>query len=95
MANNQCIIDDKYCSEMGVYFNEQGKKLDWMVSDYIDVLIYARDKAIKSGEVHDVLNSYIEYAKKLKGKISEISGKTPALISEFLSQIDEADKFLF
>lgn len=95
MASNQCIIDDKYCLEMGSYFKKQGDRLDRMISDYISVMEFARTFGTRDGEVHDAMGDYIEYAKKLKGKFSLASQNAQSQVNKFLTQIDEADQYLF
>lgn len=95
MASNQCIIDDEYCTAMGEYFKKQGENLDKMVSDYVSALQTVRNKAIKKGEVADALDSFIDYAEKLKEQMGIISENAQAHVNKFLEQVDEADQYLF
>ena len=95
MANNQCIIDDSYCVAMGNYFKRQGERLDQMVDDYVAVLKTARNTAIIKGDVHIVLDAYIEYAEKMKDKIGIISDNAQAHVTKFLNNVDQADQYLF
>lgn len=95
MASNQCIIDDEYCKSMGSYFKKQGEALDKMISDYIDVLETVKNTAIKDGDVAKALDSFIEYAKQMKGKIGVISNSAQVQVTNFLSKVDEADQYLF
>lgn len=95
MAGKELIVDDEYCSKMANYFQKQGEKMDKTISDYISVLISVRDNAICSGETHDALCTYIEYAQKLKGQIKMISKSAKTISEEFVSNVDEEDQFLF
>ena len=95
MASNQCIIDDEYCKKMGTYFKTQGETLDKMVSDYVSVLKTTRRKGIKKGEVADALDSFIDYAERLKEQIGIISDNAQAQVTNFLTRVDEADQYLF
>jgi len=95
MAGTQCIIDDAYCLAMGLYFKQQGERLDQMAEDYIAALRTIRDTAILKGDVHEVLNGYIAYAERMKGQIGSISDAAQAQVSQFLARIDEADQYLF
>ncbi len=95
MASNQCIIDDSYCVAMGNYFKRQGDRLDQMISDYVAALKTVRDTAITKGDVHAVLDAYVDYAEKMKDKVGVISNNAQAHVTKFLSKVDEADQYLF
>lgn len=95
MASNQCIIDDAYCVEMGNYFKRQGEHLDQMIIDYVATLKTVRDTAIIKGDVHEVLDTYITYAEKMKDKLGVISDNAQAQVTKFLTRVDEADQYLF
>ncbi len=95
MASNQCIIDDSYCTAMGTHFKKQGEHLDRMVSEYISELKTIRNTAILKGDVRKVLDDYIKYAEKMKEKIGNISQTAQAQVTKFLTQVDQADQYLF
>ena len=95
MASNQCVIDDEYCSKMGRYFKKQGETLDKMISDYVDLLKIVKNTAIQEGDVAKALDSFIEYAEQMTGKIGVISNSAQIQVKDFLARIDEADQYLF
>ena len=95
MASNQCIIDDSYCVAMGNYFKRQGERLDQMITDYVAALKTVRDTGITGGDVHVVLDAYIDYAEKMKGKLDVISNNAQANVTKFLTKVDESDQYLF
>ena len=95
MASNQCIIDDAYCTSMGVYFKSQGNRLDQMVEDYIAVLTTIKNDGITKGDIHMVLEAYITYTEKMKTKIGMISENAQSQVNKFLTRVDEADQYLF
>lgn len=95
MADNQLIIDDDYCNKMGDYFVKQGNHLDKVISQYVSILQDIKNKAIVSGDVSAALGAYITYAKKLNGQIGDISEITDTHITNFLSKVDSADRYLF
>ena len=95
MASNQCIIDDAYCTQMGTYFKRQGEQLDRMIADYITALENVRDTAIIKGDVHVVLDAYIDYAENMKEKLGVISNNAQAHVTKFLAKVDETDQYLF
>ena len=45
--------------------------------------------------VAKALDSFIEYAKQMKGKIGVISNSAQVQVTNFLSKVDEADQYLF
>ena len=94
MANG-CLIDDAYFVAMGEYFKRQGERIDVMIEDYVSILNRVRDTGIIKGDVHKVLEAYIEYASKMKGNVGEISRNAQAQTAKFLNRVDEADQYLF
>lgn len=95
MAGNSLQIDDEYCEGMKKYYTEQGIKLEGYLSEYIGILESVSKNAIKKGDVHNSLNSYISYAKKLKGQINSASKTAEKQVGSFLKSVDSADQYLF
>lgn len=95
MAENELIIDDEYCASMASYFYAQGNHLNIMVKNYIDAVEKVKSNAIKEGEVAEALEAYITYVKKLDEQIKEISIIVKKQVEDFLTQIDDADEYLF
>ena len=88
MAGNSLQIDDDYCKTMGDYFVQEGNEIEGFSSEYVVIL-----ERIKSRS--PALGSYIEYTKKLKGKISGISTASKQQTGKFLASVDNADQSLF
>ena len=95
MASNELIIDDDYCKAMGEYCQTQGKELDKIIKDYINILQNLKDKAITSGEGSNALNTYISHVRKLEGVLGGLSSPIKGEIIQFLSRVDGEDKYLF
>ena len=95
MAKNDLIIDDDYCREMGEYFISQGEDLEQIIAEYIVILDDLKEAGLRSGEVAEALEAYILYVKKIKGNVNSISKALQRQINNFLSQVDEADQYLF
>ena len=66
-----------------------------MVKDYIAAVEKVRSNAIKEGEVAEALDVYITYVKKLYEQIEEISVIAQNQVNDFLTQVDNADEYLF
>lgn len=95
MAENNLIIDDEYCSQMGKYFQQQGIKFDKLIENYVSALELLRTTGAKEGEFAKALDTYISYAGKLKEQIGNISDLTKKQIDDFLTQVDSADQYIF
>lgn len=95
MASSELIIDDDYCKAIGNYFAAQGERLDSLVAEYEAILQNVESKAIVSGDVSRALAVYIGYVNKLKQQFGNISSVVSKQISFFVSEIDEADEYLF
>ena len=95
MAGNSLQIDDDYCKTMGDYFVQEGNEIEGFISEYVVILERIKSNAIIKGDVANALGSYIEYTKKLKGKISGISTASKQQTGKFLASVDNADLYLF
>ena len=95
MASNQLIIDDEYCNSMAEYFVNQGEHLEEVISQYVAILQEIKDSAITSGDVSNALGTYISYAQRLNGQMTNISTIAKSHVSNFLTRVDSADKYLF
>lgn len=95
MASRELIIDDEFCSNMGEYFVRQGEAFEELIRMYQSELSTIREKAIISGDVADALTTYTSYVSRLTNRFKLISVSTRTQVSNFLSAVDEADKYLF
>lgn len=95
MGNNELKIDDEYCRAMGRYFSDQGVQIDHHIALYIEVLEKVQRSAITSGSTYEALSAYLEQAKKLRGQIEPISVLAKKYAENFVTEIDEADQYLF
>ena len=95
MAGTELIIDDDYCKNVGEILSKQGQHMDEVVAEYISILQTIKDTGIKSGEVSDALSAYISYAQKMEKQFGSLSETIKTQISNFLSQIDRADQYIF
>lgn len=95
MADKQLIIDDDFCNALADYYVKQGEQLDKVISQYVTILQGVKDKAIISGDVSNALGTFITYANKLNGQICNISTIAESHVTNFLTRVDSADKYLF
>lgn len=95
MAGSSLQIDDDYCKDMGEYFEKEGLEIENFIDEYIAILERIKGDAIMKGDVSKALETYIQYAKKLKGQITGISTNAKSQVTKFLSSVDNADQYLF
>lgn len=95
MANGNLMVDDEYCQNMGNYLQKKGCELDRIVTEYINILQEINNTAIMNGETAEVLSQYIECCRKLEGKITYLSNVANQTVTQFLSDVDTADDYLF
>jgi hypothetical protein len=95
MSYEKIIVDDDYIEEMAQYYNDTGILLQNMIDAYISKMNSILDNAIKSGEVHEAIRSFVTCAEQMKGCINETAKLAKCAADEFLVQIDEKDNFLF
>lgn len=95
MASNELVVDDDYCNNMGQYFLEQGDAIEKCISSYIDIMNRVNNSAIMSGETKEALIAYTTQAKKIQGRIQQISKVLKKTTYNFLREVDVQDKYLF
>lgn len=95
MAGSSLKIDDDYCKTMGQFFVQQGNNIESFLNEYIAILESINKTSIQKGEVAGALNSYIRYAKKIRGQINYISNNARNQVTTFLNRVDFADQYLF
>lgn len=96
MASTELIIDDEYIHSMGSYFEKIGNSvIDKMIDGYISKLQEIKKSAIKEGEIADSLEAYIEAAQVLKDRAGKMGWELNKLTGYFITEIDDADQYLF
>lgn len=95
MAGKECIIDDAYCEAMGIYFVNQADSLEAMLRGYVSILKEVKNKGIPSGETADALSAFIQYAERMKGELEKLAEISQQHVKNFLTAVDDADKYLF
>lgn len=96
MSSNELIVDDDYIRQMGKYYYKMGNSaIDIMLKDYINIMQEIKDTAIMEGDIADSLSTFIQCAQSLKDRAGDIGNELKQLTDYFISDIDEADQFLF
>ena len=88
------VVDDNYESISGAY-KEIGDYFEKIISVYTDELQFLCEYGVRSGTLHDNLESFREVANQLKGQIETIVDLASEICGDFITDIDDADKALY
>lgn len=95
--DNNLIIDDDYFSSVKNYCSKAGNgTIGQMLDSYISSLKKVKEIGILSGNEAEVIDTFIEYSEKISSsKFDGIPNKFSSLCSNYITQIDEEDDYLF
>lgn len=95
--DNDLIVDDDYFLSVKSYCSKAGNEtIGPMLNSYISLLERVKEIGILSGDEADVIDTFIEYSKKIDStKFDGIPNKFSTLCSNYITQIDEEDDYLF
>jgi hypothetical protein len=88
------IVDSSY-SALGKKLSAYAIFLSDCAKEYIDILNYLKDTAIPSGNIHSQLSGLQKVVSKLPDEIKSVGDKANKLCGNYISEIDEADSFLY
>ncbi len=95
MASAEIRLDDEYIKDIGQKLNDYAKELQSGVDSYIKILEDIKSDAIMEGDTAEALKVFIEYAANLKTIIETLGVETKGLCVNFLSEVDNADSYLY
>lgn len=95
MAKKDIRIDDEYFNAMGIFYSKEYGELQDGVDKYIKIMESIIEDAIIEGKTAKALESFVNYAKVLSGIIKPLGEECKGLCINYLSEIDEADSFLY
>lgn len=95
MANVDIKIEDDYYKNMGKLYVEWYKDLQAGVDKYIKILECILEDAIMEGDTAKALEAFLNYAKTLSGIIEPLGAECEGLCVNYISEVDEADSYLY
>jgi len=95
MADHSLVIDDEYVVGVGGHCKTRGRELEDILIEYIAILEEIRTEAILEGEIANALTDYIACVKLLRDRITAISNNIQTVTNNFVTDVDEADSYLF
>ena len=93
--DDNLIIYDQYVYDALAKCYQRCNSMEIVMDSYVKTLTNMHTNAIVSGDVADALSAFIDAAKALDGEFSQLGSRIKDLRSNFLSEIDEADSYLF
>lgn len=97
VPDDNLVIDDSYFSSVKNYCSKAGNgTIGPMLDSYISLLKKVKEIGILSGNEADVIDTFIEYSEKISStNFNGIPNKFSSLCSDYITQIDEEDDYLF
>lgn len=94
-VNTELKIDDDYIHSQAKLIAEWAGDLQQGIDKYITILNNIQKYAIMEGATSDALASFKEYVENLKSIIKDMGEEAKGMCLAFLSEVDEADSYLY
>ena len=89
------IISDEYVEDVGTYCVKRGRTLEDIMDSYLGILREIKNEAIITGEISQTLEEFIDCVSQLNNQLKDISNNVYAASVQFVSDVNDADSFLF
>lgn len=89
------IIYDESINDTGEFIKTTSSELQTIMDNYIDIMTQIKTNAIKSGDISDKLDTFIQYANQLKSTISSVGEDISMDMGTYLEEIDKKDEYLY
>lgn len=93
--NYDLVIYDDDCKKIGQDYKDLTDKFNTYLDTYLGILDRVINNGIKSGKVHNNLVKFSESVTGLKGQINDLSDTAKGCAEDFVTDIDEADSYLY
>lgn len=94
-VNTELKIDDDYVNSQAEQIAVWTSDLQEGIDKYIGILNNILEDAIMEGDTAVALASFVEYVESLKEIVKEMGEEAKGMCLAFLSEIDEADSYLY
>lgn len=89
------VVDDSGYQTASQYFTRQGERYEEAIKAFVSILNEICSEGIISGDTADAMRAYAEYAGELKGTIGDVMKQAAEQCTQFVSNVDSADQFLY
>lgn len=94
-VNTVLKIDDDYVKSQAKQIAEWTVDLQQGIDKYIGILNHILEDGIMEGATADALRSFVGYVENLKDIVKDMGEEAKGMCLAFLSEIDEADSYLY
>lgn len=94
-VNTELKIDDDYVNSQAEQIAEWAYDLQEGIDGYIGILNHILEDAIMEGETAEALSSFAGYVENLKDIVNDMGEEAKGMCLAFLSEVDEADSYLY
>ena len=94
-TDKDVIIYDAEIKNAAIYINNYCNALTELIESYNVNLTYVVNNAIKDQKIANKLSNIASHIGSLKGHLAEIAVETQNICSLYLTEIDNADQFLY
>lgn len=91
----ELIVYDESINNTGDYIKNLSSKLQEGIDNYINIVTEIKTNAVKSGDVSDKLDIFIQYVNQLNSMISSVGDEISMDMVTFLEEIDQKDEYLY
>ena len=89
------VVDDANIRETGRILQQMGETLNDAIYRYCDIMKEVTESAIMNGRTSEAIKAITAYAEKLRDQFDLVGETASRACSGFLSDIDDADKYLY
>ncbi len=89
------VVDDSGYQTAAQYFTRQGERYEEAIKAFVSILNEICSEGIISGDTADAMRAFAEYAGELKGTIGDVMKQASEQCTQFVSNVDSADQFLY
>lgn len=91
---NMMVADAEY-QELAEVVTKIGSTAEECIEEYFSILNTVLENAVPEGKVHQSISSFYSQASQIKSIVSTICDETSGDCTNFVSEIDEKDQYLY
>lgn len=93
--NTELKIDDDYINSQAEQIEKWACDLQGGIDKYTAILNNILAAAIMEGATAEALESFVDYVENLKDIVNDMGEEAKGMCLAFLSEVDEADSYLY
>lgn len=89
------VVDDSGYTTASQYFQRQGTRYEDALKSYVEILNLISQEGIITGDTADALRQFASFAAELQGPIGEVMTDVAKKCTQYVSDVDTADQYLY